>query len=89
MTLLLLKFVPVTVSVNPALPVIALDGEMLVAVGTGLLIVNVSAADSTPPPKTVTDDVPAVAISDAAIDVVNLVELTNVVVRFTPLMRIT
>ena len=65
--------VPVTVRVNPGPAAGALVGERLLAVGTGLLIVNVSGADTPPVPglKTVTENVPAVAISDAAIGVVN------------------
>jgi hypothetical protein len=70
-----------------------LDGERLVAVGTGLFIVNVSGADSPPKSgsgsKTVTENVPTVCISEAAMAVVNSVESTNVVDRSLPSMRIT
>lgn len=89
---LLTRLVPVTVSVNAAPAAGALVGARLLAVGSRLLIVNVNGADSPPPVfglKTVTGNVPAVAISEAAIGVVSLVELTNVVVRLNPLMRIT
>src|SRR5436189_279917 len=64
----LLKFVPVAVSVNAALPASALGGEIELSVGTGLLIVNVEAPEVPPPGvglKTVTGDVPAVAMSAA------------------------
>ena len=64
----LLKFVPVAVSVNAALPATALLGEIELSVGTGLLIVNVEALEVPPPGvglKTVTGDVPAVAMSAA------------------------
>src|SRR5436309_13750194 len=64
----LLKFVPVAVSVNAAPPATALVGEIELSVGAGLLIVNVEAADVPPPGvglKTVTEAVPAVAVSAA------------------------
>ena len=64
----LLKFVPVAVSVNAALPATALLGEIELSVGAGLLIVNVEAPEVPPPGvglKTVTRDVPAVAMSAA------------------------
>ena len=64
------KLVPVAVSVNAPLPTAAVLGEIEVAVGTGLLMVNVLAADVPPPGvgvNTVTDAVPAVAISAAVI----------------------
>lgn len=66
----LIKLLPVTVSVKPAVPATAVVGLMAVAAGTGLLtmtvlIVNVD-APLVPPPgagvTTVTADVPAVAI---------------------------
>lgn len=65
----LTKFVPVIVRANAAPPAAAVVGERLLAVGTGLLMVKGSGADSTPPlgSKTVTKKVPAVAISEAAI----------------------
>ena len=64
----LLKFAPVAVSVNAALPATALLGEIELSVGAGLLIVNVEAPEVPPPGvglKTVTGDVPAVAMSAA------------------------
>jgi hypothetical protein len=79
--------------VNAASPTILLDGERLLVVGAGLFIANVSGADSPPKSgsgsKTVTENVPAVAISEAAMAVVNFVESTNVVDRSEPSMRIT
>src|SRR5205809_766045 len=66
----LLKFVPVAVSVNAALPASALGGEIELSVGTGLLIVNVEAPEGPPPGvglNTVTEAVPAVAMSAAVI----------------------
>ena len=64
----LLKFVPVAVSVNAALPATTLVGEIELSVGAGLLIVNVEAPEVPPPGvglKTVTGAVPAVAMSAA------------------------
>lgn len=66
-----LKFVPVTVSVNAAVPANLLVGDKVLSVGAGLLTVKVSAGVDVPPPGvgfvTVTEIVPAVAISDDAI----------------------
>src|SRR5436189_5102742 len=59
--------------------------------GTGLLTVNVSAPEVPPPgvgEKTVTDAVPAVAMSPAVIAACNWVLLTNVVTR-APLFHCT
>jgi hypothetical protein len=64
------KFVPFTVIVNPVEPSITDVGEILVVVGTGLVIVSVCAFDVPPPGvglKTVIDVVPAVAISESNI----------------------
>jgi mRNA-degrading endonuclease toxin of MazEF toxin-antitoxin module len=86
-TELVTKFVPVTVSVKAAPPAVALEGESEVAVGTGLLMVKVSAFDVPPPGEafsTVTEAVPAVAMSLAEIAAVNCVPLTKVVVRALP-----
>ena len=81
------KLPPLTVSVNPELPAIALAGEMLPRDGTGLATVSVS-ADEVPPPgagfTAVTDKLPALATSDAAIAAVSCVPLTKVVVRLAP-----
>ncbi|PYM61190.1 MAG: hypothetical protein DME11_23725 [Candidatus Rokuibacteriota bacterium] len=64
------KFVPVVVSVNGAPPANALLGAIELRVGTGFVavIVNVTELDVPPPGvglKTVTGDVPAVAMSAA------------------------
>jgi hypothetical protein len=58
------KFVPVTVKVNCGPPAVAQVGLIAVVVGTGLLMVNVTALDVPPPGAgftTVTAAVPAVA----------------------------
>jgi hypothetical protein len=89
----LTKFVPVAVNVNVAPPAVAEFGEMLASVGTGLfaaLIVNVCAPDAPPPGvplKTVTLDVPELAMSLAGTAAVNCVALTNVVVSAAPFHR--
>ena len=87
------KFVPLTVSVKPASPAVPLDCERLVAVGTGLSIVKVREFDSPPirgvGSKTVTENVPELAISDASISVVKAFVSTKVVSRSLPSMRIT
>jgi len=82
-TEVLLKFVPLTVNVNAASPAVLLAGDKgLEMVGTGLFTVKLSAGVDAPPPGvgfvTVTEIVPAVVISDAAIEVVNCAELTKV-----------
>ena len=66
------KSLPVAVRVKAAPPVDAEVGERLVRVGTGLLVAPVTlkvAAAVVPPPgagvKTVTETVPAMAMSDA------------------------
>jgi len=78
---------PLTVSVNAAEPETALDGEIELRVGTGLLIVNDNAFDVPLGAGfvTVTLAVPAVAISAAVIAAVNWVALTKVVVLAAPL----
>jgi hypothetical protein len=81
------KFVPVTVSVNPAPPAVALAGESEVAVGTGLLMVKVRAADVPPPGEglaTVTETVPPVVMSLAGTVALSCVLLTSVVVSPVP-----
>jgi len=81
------KFVPVTVSVNAVPPGVALEGESKVAVGAGLLMVKVRAPDVPPPGEgfaTVTESVPAVAMSLAEIAAVNWVLLTKLVARALP-----
>lgn len=86
------KFVPVAVNVNAAPAAVALEGEMLVSVGAGLLTVNVTAED-TPPPgaglNTVTLTVAPAARSLAGIAAVSCMALTNVVVRLAPFQRTT
>lgn len=82
------KFVPLTVRVKAGPPAVALVGEIVAIDGRGLFTVNVAAADVPPPGAgfvTVTLNVPAVAISAAAIAAVNCVALTNVVVFAVPL----
>src|SRR6266404_29508 len=81
------KPLPVSVSVKPAPPTMALDGDSVVSAGAGLLIVKVCAAEVPPPGAgvtTVTDAVPVAATSAAGIAAVSLVALTNVVVRAAP-----
>jgi len=80
--------VPFTVRVNAVPPAVALVGMIEVAVGAGLLIVNVWPPEVPPPGAgfvTVTFAVPAVAISAAEIAAVNCAALTNVVVFDAPL----
>jgi hypothetical protein len=82
----------VTVSVNAPLPTAAVLGEIELSVGAGLLIVNVFAAEVPPPGvglNTVTEAVPAVAMSAAAIWACSCVLLTKVVVRLLPFQRTT
>lgn len=77
---------------NAPLPTAALLGEIELSVGTGLLMVNVLAADVPPPGvglNTVTEAVPTVAMSAAVICAWSWVLLTNVVVRFVPFQRTT
>jgi hypothetical protein len=81
------KFVPVTVRVNAAPPAVALEGESEVAPGFGLLIVKVSPLDVPPPGVgfiTVTDAVPAVAMSLAGTEAVSFVPRTYFVVSPVP-----
>jgi hypothetical protein len=82
------KFVPFTVSVNAAPPAVALEGESVVIVGTGLFTVNAELPDVPPPGAglvTVTLNVPAAAMSAAVMDAVTCVEFTNAVVLAPPL----
>jgi len=81
------KFDPLTVSVKPGPPAVALLGEIELIAGTGLLTVNILGADVPPPGPgfvTVTWIVPAVAMSAAEIAAVSWVLLENVVVRGDP-----
>ena len=79
----LTKVLPLTVSVNAASPAVALVGEIFEVTGTGLLTVKLIAGVDVPPPGagfvTETDLTPPVAISDAAICVVNCVEFMKFV----------
>ena len=77
----LTKPVPLTVRLKATPPAVALAGEMVVMVGTGLgaLIVKADAVEVPPPGaglNTVTWAVPALAMSAAAIAAVNWVALT-------------
>jgi hypothetical protein len=87
-----LKLPPFNVKVNAALPAVTLVGVILVSVGCGLLTVRVT-ADDVPPPgaglNTVTDRLPAEAMSLAGIAAVSWVLLLKVVVRFEPFTRTT
>ena len=81
------KFVPVTVSVKPALPATRAFGFSVLTVGTGLSIANVNGVEVPPPGaglETVTAPVPAVAMSAAVMFACKLVLETNVVVRALP-----
>jgi hypothetical protein len=82
------RLVPITVSVNAALPVVAVFCESEVSVGTGLSIVKVTAGVDGPPPgkglNTVIETVPAVVMSAAGTDAVTSVVLTTVVTRAAP-----
>jgi hypothetical protein len=82
-----LKPLPVTVSVNAALPAYAVAGLRLVVVGTGLLTVKDSAFEVPPPGAgvtTVTLATPAVARSLVTMAAVSRVAETKVVVRGLP-----
>lgn len=73
------KLVPMTVSVNAGPPAVAVAGLKVVVVGTGLFSAKVRAVDVPPPGvglNTVTDAVPALAISVAVIAAVKRVEET-------------
>src|SRR5438445_8097207 len=83
------KLLPVTVSVNAAPTATAVlgDRELSVGLGFGAVIVNVCGLDVPPPGaglKTVTEAVPAVAMSAAVICAVGCVLLTQVVVVAVP-----
>ncbi len=79
------KPVPFTVKLNPAPPAVALVGEMLVIVGTGLFTMKLTAFDVPPPGLlTVTLTLPTVAMSEARMAAVTCVALTKVVTRALP-----
>ena len=71
-----MKFVPVTLKVRPALPGATLDGEMVVAAGTGLLTVNDTTSGLPLGFLTLTGGVPATAMALAGIEACKVVELT-------------
>jgi hypothetical protein len=78
------KPVPFTVRVKDAPPTVALVGEIVVIVDTGLFTVNVTAFEVPPPGAglvTVTFKVPAMAMSEARMTAVSCVALTRVVAR--------
>ena len=87
----LTKLLPFTVSVKAAPPAAALLGESVVNVGVEApVIVKVRALETAPPGFcTVTEALPAAAISAAVIAAVSWVALTKVVVRFAPFQRTT
>ena len=88
----LTKLLPLIVRAKAAPPTVALVGERVLVVGTGLLIVKVSGLDSPPlgsGSKTVTAKLPAAAISVAFIVVLSCVASTKVVVLSRPSTRIT
>src|SRR5437764_14629083 len=79
--------VPVSVSVNPAPPAVALEGDSAVSVGPPALTGRLSAADVPPPGAavvTVTLAMPGAVRSVPARRSAGLVALTNVVVRVAP-----
>src|SRR5580698_8836914 len=81
------KPLPLTVNVKAAPPTTAVVGEMLVTVGSALLMGRSTALDVPPPGAgftTVTGTVALEAISAAVIDAVNWVALRYVVVRLLP-----
>src|SRR2546428_10977439 len=91
-----MKFVPVTVSVNPGPPATAAVGLRPVVVGIGLVFVmpmlKVCGFDVPPPGaelSTVTCAVSAVAMSVAGLAAASWVAETNVVARAVPFHRTT
>jgi hypothetical protein len=82
-----MKFVPVRVSAKPVLPAFVDVGDREVSVGTRFKMVKVCAFDVPPPGvgfTTMTDAVPASAMSAAVIVTVTVVEETKVVLRAEP-----
>ena len=80
-----MKFDPVTVSVNAAPPVAAVEGESEMIDGAGLFTVKELAAESVPPGScTCTGTSPPEAISVAGTAAVIWVELTKVLVSADP-----
>ena len=85
-TELLIKLLPVAVSVKPALPATVVFGEMELSIGTGTGCTTNARADEVPTPAvaTVILSVPAVVIFAAGKVAVNEVALTKVVVNAVP-----
>src|SRR6266436_634172 len=82
------NFEPFTVSVKAAPPAAALAGESVLRTGWALLMVKVAPAEVPPPGAgfvTVTEGVPAVAMSAAVIAAIPCVALPKVVVLAAPL----
>ena len=84
-----IKLVPLAVKVNVLPPAVALFGDRLVSVGSGLLGVMVNVCEALVPPpgkgvKTVTGTVPADEIFAAGTFAVNCVGLIKVVASDTP-----
>src|SRR5207249_2910883 len=84
-----MELLPVTVSVNAAPPATAVlgDREVSVGLGFGAVIVNVCGLEVPPPGaavNTVTEAVPAVAMSAVVICALSCVLLPNVVARWLP-----
>jgi len=85
----LTKAEPLTVSVNPPAPTIAVEGDRLLMAGTGFRTVNGIVAEVPPPGaglETAIGKFPAAAVSPASICAVSCVLLTRLVVRLNPLM---
>lgn len=82
-----LKFVPVSVRVNPTLPAVVEVGEREPSIGMGLFTVNVCAPEVPPPGAgftTVMDNVPpTVILDDGTVMLTEELEI-NVVVKGTP-----
>ena len=83
---------PFTVNVKSPVPAGVADGESELRLGTPPVISNVKALEVPPPGEglnTVTEALPVLATSEAVIEAVNWVALTNVVVRLEPFHRTT
>ena len=86
------KPLPVTIRVKAAVPAVALVGDreaIVAAPGAEEEIVNDAGAELTPALETVTEAVPAEAMSEAEIAAVSCVGLTNVVARAEPFQSTT
>ena len=80
----LVKPVPLTVRVNAAVPATAELGDRLVRVAAALMVNVTAGGEGCPESATVTDAVPADAMSDAGTVVVSCPAFTKVVVRALP-----